>query len=105
MYDQYGEAGLEQGAGGGGGMSAEDLFSQFFGGGGGAFGGMFGGGRDTGPKKARTIHHVLKVSLEDLYRGKVSKLALQKSVICPGCDGRGGRRAQSKHALAAMAQA
>lgn len=96
IYDQYGEAGLEQGAGGGGGMSAEDLFSQFFGGGGGAFGGMFGGGRDTGPKKARTIHHVLKVSLEDLYRGKVSKLALQKSVICPGCDGRGGKEGAVK---------
>lgn len=72
-------------------MNAEDLFAQFFGGGG-AFGGMFGGGmRDNGPKKARTINHVHKVSLEDIYRGKVSKLALQKSVICPGCDGRGGK--------------
>lgn len=73
-------------------MAAEDLFAQFFGGGGGGFGGMFGGGmREQGPKKARTIHHVHKVSLEDIYRGKVSKLALQKSVICPGCDGRGGK--------------
>lgn len=91
LYDQYGEEGLEQG-GAGGGMAAEDLFAQFFGGGGGAFGGMFGGGmRDTGPKKARTIHHVHKVSLEDIYRGKVSKLALQKSVICPSCEGRGGK--------------
>ncbi|MCJ1469358.1 Type I HSP40 co-chaperone [Pseudocyphellaria aurata] len=91
IYDQYGEEGLEQG-GGGGGMAAEDLFAQFFGGGGGAFGSMFGGGmRDTGPKKARTIHHVHKVSLEDIYRGKVSKLALQKSIICPSCDGRGGK--------------
>ena len=91
MYDQYGEEGLEQG-GGGGGMAAEDLFAQFFGGGGGGFGGMFGGGvRETGPKKARTIHHVHKVSLEDIYRGKVSKLALQKSVICATCDGRGGK--------------
>ncbi|KUL86175.1 hypothetical protein ZTR_08427 [Talaromyces verruculosus] len=90
IYDQYGEEGLEGGAGGAG-MNAEDLFAQFFGGGG-AFGGMFGGGmRDTGPKKARTINHVHKVSLEDIYRGKVSKLALQKSVICPGCDGRGGK--------------
>lgn len=72
-------------------MAAEDLFAQFFGGGG-AFGGMFGGGmRDTGPKKARTIHHVHKVSLEDIYRGKTSKLALQKSVICPKCSGRGGK--------------
>jgi DnaJ family protein A protein 2 len=90
IYDQYGEEGLEQGGGAGGGMSAEDLFSQFFGGG--SLGGMFGGGmRDTGPKKARTIHHVHKVSLEDIYRGKVSKLALQKSVICPKCEGRGGK--------------
>jgi len=74
-------------------MAAEDLFAQFFGGGGGGgFGSMFGGGmRDTGPKKARAIHHVHKVSLEDIYRGKVSKLALQKSVICPKCDGRGGK--------------
>ncbi|KAK1145901.1 Type I HSP40 co-chaperone [Aspergillus melleus] len=91
IYDQYGEEGLE-GGGAGGGMGAEDLFAQFFGGGGGGFGGMFGGGmRDQGPKKARTIHHVHKVNLEDIYRGKVSKLALQKSVICPGCDGRGGK--------------
>ena len=77
-------------------MAAEDLFAQFFGGGG-AFGGMFGGGmRETGPKKARTIHHVHKVSLEDIYKGKVSKLALQKSVICPTCDGRGGKEGAIK---------
>ncbi|KAJ5893354.1 Mitochondrial protein import protein mas5 [Penicillium taxi] len=98
IYDQYGEEGLEGGGGGGGaGMNAEDLFSQFFGGGGGGFGGMFGGGmRDQGPKKARTIHHVHKVNLEDIYRGKVSKLALQKSVICSGCDGRGGKEGAVK---------
>jgi len=90
LYDQYGKEGLEQG-GAGAGMNAEDLFAQFFGGGS-AFGGMFGGGmRETGPKKARTIHHVHKVSLEDIYRGKVSKLALQKSIICPACEGRGGK--------------
>ncbi|KAL1992593.1 hypothetical protein VTN49DRAFT_4625 [Thermomyces lanuginosus] len=91
IYDQYGEEGLEGGGAAAGGMSAEDLFAQFFGGGGGPFGGMFGGMRDQGPKKARTIHHVHKVSLEDIYRGKVSKLALQKSVICPACNGRGGK--------------
>jgi DnaJ family protein A protein 2 len=82
-------------------MSAEDLFSQFFGGGsafgGGGLGGMFGGGmQQRGPPKARTIHHVHKVSLEDIYRGKVSKLALQKSVICPKCDGRGGKEGAVK---------
>ncbi|KAJ8130891.1 hypothetical protein O1611_g2737 [Lasiodiplodia mahajangana] len=76
VYDQYGEAGLEGGASGGG-MAAEDLFAQFFGGGsfGGGLGGMFGGmaGQARGPPKARTIHHTHKVSLEDIYRGKVSK--------------------------------
>ena len=98
LYDQYGEEGLEQG-GAGGGMSAEDLFSQFFGGGS-AFGGMFGGGmRETGPKKARTIHHTHKVALEDIYKGKVSKLALQKSVICPKCDGRGGKEGAVKKCM------
>jgi len=100
IYDRYGKEGLEQGGGRGGGMggmAAEDLFAQFFGGGRGGLGGMFGNGmRDTGPKKARTIHHVHKVTLEDIYKGKVSKLALQKSVICPKCEGRGGKEGAVK---------
>lgn len=93
IYDQYGEAGLEGGAGGPG-MAAEDIFAQFFGGGGlgGGFGGMFSGmNQQRGPAKAKTIHHVHQVSLEDIYRGKVSKLALQRSIICPKCEGRGGK--------------
>ncbi|PKS12028.1 hypothetical protein jhhlp_001324 [Lomentospora prolificans] len=93
IYDQYGEAGLEGGAGGGG-MAAEDLFAQFFGGGGGfggGLGGMFGGMQNRGPPKARTIHHTHKVSLEDIYKGKVSKLALQRSIVCPKCNGVGGK--------------
>lgn len=75
-------------------MAAEDLFAQFFGGGGlgGGFGGMFSGmHHQRGPAKAKTIHHVHHVSLEDIYRGKVSKLALQRSIICPKCQGRGGK--------------
>ncbi|KAG9256961.1 DnaJ domain-containing protein [Emericellopsis atlantica] len=101
IYDQYGEAGLEGGAGGGGGMAAEDLFAQFFGGGGGGFGGMGGmfggmGGGQRGPPKARTIHHTHKVALEDIYRGKISKLALQRSIICPKCSGVGGKEGAVK---------
>ncbi|KAL7267212.1 Type I HSP40 co-chaperone [Rhizina undulata] len=97
VYDQYGEEGLSGDAGMGGGMSAEDLFSQFFGGMGGGMGGMFGGGmQPQGPKKSRDIIHVHKVSLEDLYKGKVSKLALQKSVLCPKCEGRGGKEGAVK---------
>lgn len=73
-------------------MAAEDLFAQFFGGSGfGGMGGMFGGMNNRGPPKARTIHHTHKVSLEDIYRGKISKLALQRSIICPKCEGAGGK--------------
>jgi len=71
-------------------MNAEDLFSQFFGGGG--LGSMFGGQmRNQGPPRSKTIHHTQFVTLEDIYNGKVSKLALQKSVICSDCDGLGGK--------------
>lgn len=84
LYDQYGEEGLNAG-GGMGGMDAEDLFSQLFGG--------FGGGRrqPSGPRRGKDMVHALKVSLEDLYNGKTSKLALQKHVLCKTCDGRGGK--------------
>ena len=52
---------------------------------------MFGGGRSkpSGPRKGKDMAHALKVSLEDLYKGKVSKLALQKQIICEKCDGKG----------------
>ena len=77
--------------------SAEELFAQFFGGGLG--GGMFGNGgpsQPRGPRKGRDLVHALKVSLEDLYRGKVSKLALQKTVLCPKCKGKGGKEGSVK---------
>ncbi|KAG5513522.1 hypothetical protein PMAC_000954 [Pneumocystis sp. 'macacae'] len=89
IYDRYGEEGLlGDGSSGMSGMNAEDIFSQFFG------GSMFGGSTNrgsTGPRKGKDLVHPLKVSLEDLYKGKVSKLALQKHVMCSKCDGRGGR--------------
>ena len=89
MYDRYGEEGLSGDGGGMGGMNPEDLFSQLFG------GGMFGGGGGRrgpqAPRRGKDMAHQLKVSLEDLYRGKTSKLALQKTVICSGCQGKGGK--------------
>jgi hypothetical protein len=39
---------------------------------------------------------------EDIYKGKVSKLALQKSVICGGCDGRGGKEGAVKEIVRAF---
>ncbi|RSH93931.1 Type I HSP40 co-chaperone [Saitozyma podzolica] len=90
LYDAHGKAGLEGGGMGGGGMDPQDLFSQLFGGGGGFFGG--GASRPSGPRRGKDLVHRIGVSLEDLYKGKVQKLALSKSVICKTCEGRGGKK-------------
>ncbi|KAK9380488.1 uncharacterized protein V2V93DRAFT_370810 [Kockiozyma suomiensis] len=100
IYDKFGEEGLS-GAGGAdmGGMNgAEALFSQFFGGGAGGFGGMFGGGggRPSGPRRSRDIVHALRVSLEDLYKGKIAKLALTRTISCQKCNGKGGKEGAVK---------
>ncbi|GAB9469555.1 hypothetical protein Gpo141_00006831 [Globisporangium polare] len=87
LYDQYGEEGLQQGAGGG---DPSDLFSQFF------RGAQGGGRRRTGPQKGEDLTHPLKVSLEDLYNGKTVKLAVNRDVLCSRCDGRGGAEGAEK---------
>ncbi|XP_076470499.1 dnaJ homolog subfamily A member 2-like [Babylonia areolata] len=88
-YDRYGMDGLKEGGGGGGGFGGasmfEDLFGGFFG-----FPGMGGGGRNRRQRGEDTIHP-LRVSLEDMYNGKTSKLQLSKTVICKKCNGAGGK--------------
>jgi DnaJ homolog subfamily A member 2 len=83
VYDKYGKEGLENGGGGGGGSSAEDIFSMFFG----------GGGRrgPQGPQKGEDIVHPIKASLEDLYNGKTTRLAINRNKLCEDCEGRGGK--------------
>ncbi|KAI9510396.1 DnaJ-domain-containing protein [Russula earlei] len=81
IYDTRGEAGLSE-SGGMGGMDPQDLFSQLFGG---------GGSRNQGPRKSKDLVHRVHVSLEDLYKGKTTKLALTRNIICQKCDGRGGK--------------
>ena len=79
LYDRGGEQAIKEG-----GIDREfhspmDIFDMFFG---------MGGGRDRrGPARGKDVVHPLKVSLEDLYNGAVRKLALQKNVICPKCEG------------------
>lgn len=93
MYDNFGEAGLN-GEGGMGAGGAEDLFANLFGGGG-FFGGM-GGGRSRGPRKTEDMGFNLQVSLEELYRGKSAKIAVQRKIICSSCNGRGGKEGAVK---------
>ncbi|XP_026478026.1 dnaJ homolog subfamily A member 1-like isoform X1 [Ctenocephalides felis] len=88
IYDQGGEQALKEGGTGGGGFSSPmDLFDMFFGGG---FSGGRGGRRRE--RRGKDVIHQLPVSLEELYKGAVRKLALQKSVICDKCEGRGGKK-------------
>merc|ERR1719270_2919561 len=67
LYDQAGEQGIKEGGSGG------------------------GRGRQRGPRRTKNLVHQLSVSLEDMYNGTVRKLALQKNVICDGCEGIGGK--------------
>ncbi|XP_049579997.1 dnaJ homolog subfamily A member 2b [Syngnathus scovelli] len=89
LYDRYGEQGLREGGGGGPGM--DDIFSHIFGGG--LFGFMGGQsrGRNGGRRRGEDMVHPLKVSLEDLYNGKTTKLQLSKNVLCGACNGQGGK--------------
>lgn len=89
LYDQAGEQGIKEGGQGGAGFNSPmDIFDMFFGGGD-PFG--RGGGRGRGPRRTKNLMHQLSVSLEDMYNGSVRKLALQKNVICDGCEGVGGK--------------
>lgn len=79
LYDEHGEEGLRDG---GGPADAHDLFSAMFG----------GGHAQRGPKKGEPVVHSLKVTLEDLYRGKMSKLAIIRNRVCKTCRGNGASR-------------
>lgn len=94
MYDQFGQDGLNGGGAGAGGFGGfggfgDDIFSQFFGGAG-------GNQRPRGPQKGKDIKHEIGVTLEELYKGKTSKLALNKQILCKTCEGRGGNKGAVK---------
>jgi len=91
MYDKYGKEGLKEG--GFGAHSAADIFEQFFGGGG--FSSFFGGGGGRGPRRTEDIHHELGVTLEDLYKGKTTKLSVTRNVLCSTCSGSGTKSGAS----------
>jgi DnaJ family protein A protein 2 len=80
-----------------------DIFGQMFG-----MGGR-GGQRQSGPKKGKAAVHQLKVTLEEIYNGKKSKIAVNRERIVPigdhgkdkstcitNCDKCGGRGMRTK---------
>ncbi|KAH9507785.1 DnaJ sub A member 2 [Bulinus truncatus] len=95
VYDRHGLDGIKEGGGGpgggfGGASMFEDLFGGFFG-----FPGTAGMGGSRGKRRGEDTLHPLRVSLEDLYNGKTSKLQLSKTVICKKCNGMGGKSGAS----------
>ncbi|KAL9578618.1 MAG: hypothetical protein Q9212_005603 [Teloschistes hypoglaucus] len=93
VYDTQGMSAFE--AGNRGGMGADvdldDILAQMFGMG----GGMNGGGpRGPGPRRpprGEDVEQPYTVTLEELYKGKSTKFASKKNVICSRCKGKGGK--------------
>lgn len=90
QYDEMGLDGMSGGNGGGmpGGMDMDDLFAQMFGGG---MGGPPGRQPFRKSPKKQNVEHDYPVSLEDLYRGKSTKMKGTRNKICPHCTGSGCR--------------
>lgn len=96
-YDQFGHAGMGNGASGFSGhdMSMDDIFSMFgdiFGGGFGGFGG-FGSSRSRGRRVHRGSDLRVKVtlSLKEIAEGVEKKLKVKKYVACDHCNGTGAQ--------------
>lgn len=80
-YDKYGLEGLKDG--GAGGMDPFDIFGSLFG------GGRGGRGGPKQQKKTKPQLKEVKVTLEDVYVGKMSKVSVNRSRACAGCNGKG----------------
>lgn len=96
MYDQHGMAAFEKGGANGfsgAGPDLDDILAQMFGAsagfGGGAEFGAGPGARRRG--KGRNEVQQYAVTLEELYKGKTTKFASTKNVVCQVCSGTGGK--------------
>ncbi len=76
-----------------GGPDLDDILAQMFGMGGmgGMGGGMPGMGGMPRPRQSPDEEQKYEISLEDLYKGKTTKFASTKNVICSLCKGKGGK--------------
>ena len=73
-YDTHGLKAAREGAPS---MESADIFD------------IFGFGRQRGPAKTEDTVHEIAVSLEDLYKGKTTKLAVTRDKLCIKCSGKG----------------
>ena len=82
-YDQFGHAGVEQGAGG-----------NPFGGSGGfgdIFGDIFGGGQSKPDNRGSDLRYDLEIDLKQAVKGDTVKIRVTKNDGCDTCDGTGAK--------------
>lgn len=84
LYDKYGVDGLREGGGG-------DPFEHLFGG---LLGGRGRGGPRQETKKVRPMLKEIKVSLADIYTGKMKTITYTRQKTCEPCGGKGGKDAK-----------
>ncbi|KAI4290475.1 MAG: hypothetical protein L6R35_000258 [Caloplaca aegaea] len=88
-YDSHGMAAFEAGNPMGAEVDLDDLLSQMFGMGmNGAAGGRPGPRK---PRKGDNEEQSYTVTLEELYKGKTTKFATRKNIVCKTCRGSGGK--------------
>lgn len=80
VYDRYGEEGIKSGMQDSS-NNVSDIFDLLMG---------RGGRSREGPKRTPDTAFSLKVSLEEVYSGKTSKVAITRDRVCSGCNGKGG---------------
>lgn len=92
-YDQYGHAGVEQGAGAGGfgGAGFGDAFGDIFGD---IFGGRQGGQRNNVYRGA-DLRYNMEISLEDAAKGTETKIRIPVQAACETCKGTGAKTGKS----------
>lgn len=95
-YDQYGHAGVEQGAGAGGfggagfGDAFGDIFGDIFGGGGGG-----GRGQRNNVYRGADLRYNMEISLEDAAKGSETKIRIPVQASCETCKGSGAKPGKS----------
>lgn len=118
VYDQFGKAGLEGRSG-----VDQDILHQFFSNFSGIhdmFGGIFGNvfpgmHRQRGPRKVKPLVYDCLVSLEDVCKGKIKKLAIKRlrkcdncfahnSKVCDACEGKGSTIQMVRNGMFVMQQ-
>lgn len=81
IYDKYGFEGLKNGGMGSGGFG--DIFDIFF-------GGHRSGSRTREQPQLKPTVRPVEISLNDAYHGKTVAINVERNVLCPGCEGKGG---------------